>query len=101
METAQTRQNAAPDPAGILPLDRVPRREDADARAGVHGLDLLVEAAGEADEQRRAADDDDVLQQVGPVVGLRVAEPVQRRRDQFREGLLRARARRFGVLGVG
>lgn len=74
MKSAQTSQDAPPDPTGKPTLGRIPRRGDADARGGVEGHELVVEAVVEAVEERGAAGDDDVGEEVGADVRVDLAE---------------------------
>lgn len=74
MKSAQTGQDTPSDPAGESALGRVPRRGNADARGGVEGHELVVEAVVEAVEERGAAGDDDVGEEVRADVGVDLAE---------------------------
>lgn len=74
MKCAQTSQDTTSDPAGESALGCVPRRGDADARGRVEGHELVVQPIVETIEERGAAGDDDVGEEVRADVGVDLAE---------------------------
>ena len=90
MKGAQTRQDTATDPAGELPLIDIARRRQPHPGSGEHGLELVVQPLREAVDQRRAADDDDVAEQMRADVHVDLAEAAF---DEFGDRLSRRRGR--------
>ncbi len=64
MESAQTGQDTTSDPAGESALRRIARRGDTDAWGRIEGHELVVEPVVEAVEERGAAGDNDVGEEV-------------------------------------
>ena len=90
MKRAQTRQDTPPDPAGEFPLVDIPRRRQPHPGPGKHGLELVVQPLGEAVDQGRAADDDDVAEQMRANIHIHLAEAAF---DELRDRLSRGRGR--------
>ena len=98
MESAQAGQDTAPDPTGESALGRVSRGGDADAWGRVEGHELVVEPVVETVEERGAAGDDDVGEEMRPDIGVDLAKGGL---DEGRERLALWWGGIVGILGTG
>ena len=90
MKGAQTRQDTSADPTREFALVDIARRRQPHPRSGEHGFELVVQSLGEAVDQRRAAHDDDVAEQMRADVHIDLAEAAL---DEFRDRLSCGRSR--------
>lgn len=94
MKSAQTRQDAASNPAREPPLVHIPRRTDPDPHPRIQHLQLLAQPLREPMQQAAGPAHDDATEQQGPDIHIHIAE---RALNQFGERL--SRLRRYGVRG--
>ncbi|KAI4139187.1 MAG: hypothetical protein L6R39_006429, partial [Caloplaca ligustica] len=76
MERAQARQNTPSDPTTKLPLHYNPGGKDPDARTGVQRFQFLLQPLAEAVDERGAADDDDIGEEVRTDVDVDLREGI-------------------------